>query len=511
MHRYLTWIVLAALLAPGVATGDEPVPLPRGESDTGAALRRLEERVNQLQEQMQEKDRRISELEEQVKSQRGVGSGEPASSQEALEQALDQLERDKAAAGPTKQPALLSVPIGGQSQLRLIDISLDVLFGLGSSTADDEALEALQGGAHDPKRRGFTLQQAELSLAGAVDPYFFGEAHIVLTDEVVELEEAFLVTQTLPYGLEFEAGYFLTEFGRINPTHAHAWDWVDQPIINTRLFGGDGMRGAGFRLGWLAPLPWFSELHFGMQNATGHTMPSFRGEGLGHGHGHDEEEGEHHFEEGIGGRPIVDRETRSLGDLVYLARWANSWDVSDEVSLLLGASSLYGPNNTGHDGETWIYGGDLTVKWRAASHSRGFPFVTWQTEVMRREFGADAFFDDDDPMEVIDIPAGEISDWGLYTQLLYGFSPGWSAGVRYEYATGDGGSFEEGEAISHNDDPFRDERHRLSPLLVWEPTEFSRLRLQYNYDWAQHLDEGDAHSVWLVFEVLFGSHAAHKY
>jgi hypothetical protein len=463
--------------------------------------------VDKLQQEMKQKDRRIDDLESQVRSLRGEGAGR-SGSQEALEAALERLERDQAA-GSQARPGIVNVPLSGQSGLRLIDVSMNVLFGLGSSTARDESLETLQGGAHDPKRRGFTFQQAELSLAGAVDPYFFGEAHIVFFEEGVELEEAFLVTQTLPWGLELEGGYFLTEFGRINPVHAHAWDWVDQPVINTRLLGPEGMRGAGMRLGWLTPLPWFSELHFGVQDATGHAMTSFRGEGFGHGHGHEEED--LHFEEGIGGRPIVDRETRSLRDLVYLMRWANSWDVTDELSLLLGASSLYGPNNTGSSGETWIYGGDLTVKWRAANHSRGFPFVTWQTEVMRRHFRADAFFDDDDPMEVIDIPAGTLRDWGLYTQVLYGFIPGWSAGVRYEYATGSGDSFEEGERISHNEDPFRDQRHRISPLLVWEPTEFSRIRLQYNYDRAKHLDEGDAHSVWLVFEILFGSHAAHRY
>ena len=37
-------------------------------------------------------------------------------------------------------------------------------------------------------------------------------------------------------------GQFLTEFGRINPTHPHAWAWLDQPVIEARVFGPDGMR-----------------------------------------------------------------------------------------------------------------------------------------------------------------------------------------------------------------------------------------------------------------------------
>jgi hypothetical protein len=84
--------------------------------------------------------------------------------------------------------------------------------------------------------------------------------------------------------------------------------------------------------------------------------------------------------------------------------------------------------------------------------------------------------------------------------------------LRYEYGTGSGES-----VGGRNRDPFRDTRHRLSPLLSWRPTEFSRIRLQYNYDRATHLEfdglgnrEQDAHSLWLGFEVLLGAHPAHK-
>ena len=42
------------------------------------------------------------------------------------------------------------------------------------------------------------------------------------------------------------------------------------------------------------------------------------------------------------------------------------------------------------------------------------------------------------------------------------------------------------------------------------PSEFSRLRLQCNYDHAQHLDH-DALSIWLGVEFLFGKHPVHTY
>jgi hypothetical protein len=78
--------------------------------------------------------------------------------------------------------------------------------------------------------------------------------------------------------------------------------------------------------------------------------------------------------------------------------------------------------------------------------------------------------------------------------------------LRFEYARGSGASVQ-----GRDNDPFRDTRYRVSPLLVWHPSEFLRLRLQYNYDRADHLAQRDAHSVWLGVEFLYGSHPAHKY
>src|SRR3990167_8505195 len=67
----------------------------------------------------------------------------------------------------------------GGGKLRLIDISMDALFVGGWSTVNDNTLQNIQGGGHDPRKRGFTVQNIELSLTGAVDPYLNGEAHIV--------------------------------------------------------------------------------------------------------------------------------------------------------------------------------------------------------------------------------------------------------------------------------------------------------------------------------------------
>jgi hypothetical protein len=414
---------------------------------------------------------------------------------------------------------ILSYQVGGAT-LRLIDVSFDGLFAAGASTATDDQLQILQSGDHDPRKRGFTAQNVELSFMGAVDPYFNAEAHIVYLidpitgDSRVELEEAFFTTQKLPYGLQLKGGQFVTEFGIINSQHPHQWDWQDAPIINTRLFGPDGMRGPGFRLGWLTPLPWYSEVYFGMQNANGETMSSFLAN-------------REFFEERpVGGRPFVDRKVKSLRDLAYLGRWINSWDLSNEVTMKLGFSAAYGPNATGSNGQTWIYGSDLKLKWRPVNNFRGWPFLLLQSEVMGRNYRADSFLSPGPDVifgtgDDITLPRETLKDWGFYSQLLWGFRNNWATGLRFEYVSGSGNSvnvdFLTGtvDILSRNQDPFRNNRYRISPLLVWQPTEFSRFRLQYNFDHNQvrplGFDHRNYHSFWLGAEIMLGAHAAHKY
>ena len=356
----------------------------------------------------------------------------------------------------------------------------------GGSTASSEELEVLQGGDHDPRNNGFTLQALEVSFRGALDPHFTGEVDIVFFIDAegetkIELEETFLTTQSLPLSLQVEAGFFFTEFGLLNPSHPHAWDWVDQPVILSRFFGEDGIRQAGVPLGWLLPAPWFAEFHAGAQNATGETMVSFLAND------------EVFDERPIGGRPFTEREVNGPEDLVYLLRLVNAWEWGTTVTSKLGVSTLLGPNATGSDQRTWIYGADLKLRWRPARNYRGWPFVTWQTEVVRRDYEVDG--------------ADTLHDWGLYAQVLYGFAYRWAAGVRIEYASGS-----EASVGGRKNDPFRDDRYRISPLLVWHTSEFARLRLQYNVNNADHLGgDGTEHAIWLVLEGLFGAHPAHTY
>ena len=81
------------------------------------------------------------------------------------------------------------------------------------------------------------------------------------------------------------------------------------------------------------------------------------------------------------------------------------------------------------------------------------------------------------------------------------------AGLRGDYVTPGGrGKYEK---ILGSPDLDRASRWRVSPNLTWYPTEFSKFRLQYNYDQRDHI--GADHSIWLQFEFLLGAHGAHKF
>jgi len=157
-----------------------------------------------------------------------------------------------------------------------------------------------------------------------------------------------------------------------------------------------------------------------------------------------------------------------------------------------------------------IYGADFVLRWRPADNRRGYPFVKVQGEFVARAFDADGQTDDSDPLNPVPLPGQTLDDQGGYLQGLYGFAEGWSAGVRVDVATGSGDSYQGGGAFGRDDDPFRTDRLRVSPLLTWQPSEFSRVRLQYDYDDSDHLSD-TVHSVWLGFEVLLGTHPPHSY
>jgi hypothetical protein len=376
---------------------------------------------------------------------------------------------------------------GGAPTGSYLNLSFDAIV-IGAASSGE--LSQLQVGEHDPQQNGFNARNLELALNGAVDPYFEGFANIVFkldngNETGVEVEEAFGQTSSLPYGLQLKGGQFFTPFGRSNPTHQHTWDFVDAPLIQGLLLGPDGLRGVGAQLAWVAPTPFYLQAMLAVQNGQGGTGYSFRNGGE---------------DETFYGRPTIERATSSVSDLVFAPRLEASFDLSSTQTILGGVSAAFGPNGTGEDSQTQIYGLDVFYKWKPSNAAGGWPFVKWQSEAMVRRFEAGRGLADAFPVDEV------FNDWGAYSQVIWGFHKGWAVGLRGDYV--------DIEDSAVTDDPQRQSRVRLSSDLTWFPSEFSKLRLQFNHDLLRastFLPERTENSIFLMYEISFGAHGAHKY
>jgi hypothetical protein len=329
--------------------------------------------------------------------------------------------------------------------------------------------EPLEGGDHDPHKNGFNFQQLELSVGTVVDPYFRFDSNIVFHLEGVEVEEAYATTLDLPANLQVRAGQFLTRFGRINSMHPHAWDFVDQPFIITRDFGGEGNRGLGTELSWLAPLPWYVEAVGSVTDPTGEgTARSFIG-------------ADENFR------------VRSPWDLQLTGALKQFFPLSDDVSLLWGLSTAVGPNPYGPHTRTNIFGTDVYLKYRPSSPG-SVSQLALQAEVLYRR------------RQLTD---NVLSDVGGYGQLVWRFAQRWATAARYEFGSPAYGS--DGSIVADPLDPeWNAMRHRVSANATFWPSEFSRLRLQAEADFPNWRPRPD-YSVFLAFEVVTGAHGAHAF
>jgi hypothetical protein len=441
----------------------------------------------QQQEQIDALTRKLDELTKSPPAPAPVAAT-PAKSLEQ-ELAAEMAPAPAASSTPAAAPA---VPVAAaRPGSAYMNISYGAVMAAGWSSQQDPSAQ-LELGDHDPIKRGFALRNAEIAVDGAIDPYFKGFANIVLkldkdnqTD--IELEESFLQSTSLPANLQLKAGQYFAAFGRQNPQHPHTWSFADQSLVLARMFGPDGLRSIGAQLSWLAPTPFYTELFLSVMDGQGSTAFSFRNPG------DPDAAGVNRF----AGRATLDRPLHGAQDLLFVPRVATSFELSDTQTLLAGASAAFGPNDTGPDSRTEIYGVDFYWKWKPADATQGFPYLAWQTEGLYRRFTAGA-----DPLAPVPLPAETLRDYGFYTQLVYGFIPRWNAGFRIDYVNGNAGAFDAS-------DPFRGERTRFSPEITFLPSEFSKVRLQYNLDHGALF--GTANSVWMQLEFGLGAHAAHKY
>lgn len=163
-------------------------------------------------------------------------------------------------------------------------------------------------------------------------------------------------------------------------------------------------------------------------------------------------------------------------DFLYQGRIVTSFDLSQVTTLFFGGSGATGFNDSGIGNKTDLFGGDVLLKYKPNARTS----LTWQSEgIYRRR----------------QVPAANLKDGGFYSYVDLQFAKRWHAGTRLD-------------VVGLPDDSVVQE-WRLTPALTFDPTEFSRLRLQYEYDKVDNAEAIHAAFLQLIFNM--GPHGAHAF
>ncbi|MEO7744270.1 MAG: hypothetical protein ABIR98_15140 [Usitatibacter sp.] len=305
------------------------------------------------------------------------------------------------------------------------------------------------GGETGPGKRGFNLGESELVLSANADPHFAGKLTLAFTPEnEIAVEEAYGQWVTAPFGLSPKFGRFLSGVGYLNEQHAHAWDFVDAPLAYQAFLGGQ-YANDGVQVRWLAPTEHFLEL--GAELGNGGNFPG--------------------TERGVNGAGSGAIHAHSGGDIGNDHGWRAgvSWLRTRAV------------DREGFSGKSGTAIADFVWKYAPNGNSRDTSFKLQGEYFQRRERGdTDASLD------------ARASGW--YLQGVYQFLPEWRVGARYDRL----------------DPGLIDFRPKRSSLMVdYNPSEFSRIRLQFARSQTQ---PGAAdNEVFLQYILSLGAHGAHKY
>ena len=338
---------------------------------------------------------------------------------------------------------------------------------------------------------GFNLNYAELVLNSTVDPYIDLTAVFHLTDSDFEIEELYVNSRGLPYGLGLKVGKFFSNFGRLNTQHHHVWNFADQPLINNALLGEHGLNEKGLALNWIAPTPFY--LDFGVEILKGSNESSYGDAAI-------------NLTEDVG---IAKTDAPNLK--VLYAKLGT--DIGD-TTLLAGLSYAEGDAHINHlsdeesshafAGSSKLYGIDLTLQKPLTAYSS----LTWTTEYMKRELDGTQYV----PNTAKDAWANQVAltkeQSGIYSSLIYKMDNDWSMGVRYDDILSN-------DVIANRTNKnLTEDMNRYSAMLEYNFSEFNRLRLQYNKDNSKFNEAGAKiknNEILLQLNMSIGSHGAHSF
>ena len=333
------------------------------------------------------------------------------------------------------------------------------------------------GGEAGPLPEGLALGETEINISANVDDKFTAWLTVPVAiedgDVVVELEEAWIETMTLPAGLSLRMGRFYSNIGYLNDKHAHSWDFADQPLVYQAFLGGQYLDD-GLQARWLAPTDFYLEL--GAEVTRGDKYPAGGSANSGFG--------------------SYALHLRSGGDVGF----SNSWQAG--LSYLQADADERASGDEDDPllftGQTDLWIAEFVWKWAPNGNNRQRNFI-FQAEYMWRNEDGNYTLPGGDPLPY------DNDQQGWYLQAVYQPFPLWRVGLRYDLLSSDnpGPAFAGTPLMPSSNDP-----RRFSVMADWSNSEFSRLRLQYTLDKAGFHDDNQ----WgLQYIFSIGAHGAHSF
>jgi hypothetical protein len=440
-------LTLVALATVAIAVASAPGSRAQSAEDLQRELEEMKAQLKQLQDKMEKQEELIKKLSAQkppTPPAKAAAAPTPSAAPAAAEAEVE--ERVTERIMERIQPSLAAANKTFPSQFNpAIGLAIDTV---GSYQE--------HGGAN------FEFRSAELGLSASIDPFARGYAFFNGTDEGVDVEEAALVTTSLPWNLTLKGGRFFADFGRLSKFHDHDLPFVNRPTVLDEYVGGES-QADGVELSYLVPLEQFLTLTLGAYNKMG-----------------------------ADNEQVSNEVPRAFNRFTYLFHPATFVSLNDSNSIDLGANLAWTPKvddfttldglEAGNGKARYLTDFDITYRYIPLSQA-AYRGLIWGTEVL--------YNNEDWNFGTEDAPVFQRANaWGLYSyvepKLTRVFYPGFMFNYNQTISRTIGGTT------------------TYSPYLTIWVSEFQRIRLQYTYFDAPQDHQSQ---FFLQWTGVLGSHA----
>ena len=393
-----------------------------------------------------------------------------------LEDRINQLEAEKST--PAPEAVISSAPPSNPNSFNpAIGVVLNGTYGAYSQKNSNVAGFAI-GSDGQRLNQGFSLGESEVSFNANIDDMFTGSLVASLDGTGnANVEEAFIQSLGLPYGLNVKAGRMLANLGYMNEKHEHTDDFADRPLPY-RAFLNGAFNDDGVQASIILPTDFYSEVGGGL----------WRGDDF----------------------PAASANSAAPGAYSAYARVGG--DIGDSQTWRLGASYLHsstdgagritgeGADQQAFKGNDALYIADAKYTWAPGGNAMENELSLQGEYFWRKENGTYS----DTSIAAADTPYDK-GQSGWYAQAVYKFLPEWRLGYRYTELSESAAplGLVGGQLDSAGHDPYVH-----SAMLDWTNSEFSRIRLQYNDD---NVGPKTDNQILVQYIVSLGAHGAHKY